>query len=56
MDTYNQTQYAKLKGVTQQYVSKLVKQDKLIMIANPKTKKWEIVDCEDNDKMFKKSK
>jgi len=51
---YNYTEYAKLKGVSRPYISKLAKKNKLVMVADEITKKWFIVDCEENDRLFKK--
>jgi len=50
---YTQAEYAELKQVSRPYINKLVKNNKLVMIADQNTKKWFIVDCEDNDKLFK---
>jgi transcriptional regulator with XRE-family HTH domain len=51
---YTQRQYAKLKGVSQQYISKLVKNRRLIEYFCPTKRRYLIVDCEQNDKIFKK--
>ena len=51
---YNYTDYAKLKGVSRPYISKLAKKNKLIMVADEINKKWFIVDCDENDQVFKK--
>ena len=52
---HTQTSYAKLKGVTQPYIAKLVKKRKLIEYYEPEKRKYYIVDCDINDKLFKKS-
>ena len=51
---YTQAEYAELKQVSRPYINKLVKKNKLVMIADQTTKKWFIVDCEENDRLFKK--
>ena len=50
---YTQAEYAELKQVSRPYINKLVKKNKLVMIADQTTKKWFIVDCEENDRLFK---
>jgi hypothetical protein len=52
-DLYTQTQYAKLKGVTQPYIAKLVKKRKLIEYHSIEERRYYIVDCKTNDKLFK---
>ena len=50
---YTQTAYAKLKGVTQPYIAKLVKKRKLVEYYDEIKRRHYIVDCEINDKLFK---
>lgn len=51
--TYTQTDYSKLKGVSRPYITKLVKQKKLKTYLCPDAGKYLIIDCDDNDKLFK---
>ncbi len=53
--TYTQKEYAQIKGVTPQYIYKLMKKQKLLTTLNESNTKALIVDCEANDKLFKKS-
>jgi hypothetical protein len=53
--TYTQKEYAQIKGVTPQYIYKLMKKQKLLTTFNESNTKALIVDCEANDKLFKKS-
>jgi len=53
--TYTQAEYAQIKGVTPQYIYKLMKKQKLLTTFNESNTKALIVDCEANDKLFKKS-
>ena len=50
---YTQTEYAKLKGVTQPYICKLVKKRKLVEYYDESKRRYYIVDCDVNDKLFK---
>jgi len=50
---HTQTSYAKLKGVSQPYIAKLVKQRKLIEYYDSEKRKNYIVDCNVNDDVFK---
>ena len=50
---YTQTEYAKLKGVTQPYIAKLVKNRKLIEHHDSSERRYYIVDCKTNDTLFK---
>ena len=51
---YTQTEYAKLKQVSQPYIAKLVKKNKLYMVVDPDAKKFVILDCQYNDDLFYK--
>ena len=53
---YTQTGYAKLKGVTQGYIAKLVKKRKLIEYYDELKRRYYIVDCKINDNLFKNNK
>ena len=53
--TYTQKEYAQIKGVTPQYIYKLMKKQKLLTTLNESNTKALIVDCEANNKLFKKS-
>jgi len=53
--TYTQKEYAQIKGVTPQYIYKLMKKQKLLTTFNESNTKALIVDCEANDNLFKKS-
>ena len=53
--TYTQKEYAQIKGVTPQYIYKLMKKQKLLTTLSESNTKALIVDCEANDKLFKKS-
>jgi len=53
--TYTQKEYAQIKGVTPQYIYKLMKKQKLLTTFNESNTKALIVDCVANDKLFKKS-
>lgn len=53
---YTQTEYAKLKGVTQPYIAKLVKKRKLVEYYDDTKRRYYIVDCKTNDKLFKDNK
>lgn len=50
---YTQTAYAKLKGVTQPYIAKLVKKRKLVEYFDNDKRRYYIVDCDVNDQLFK---
>jgi len=50
---YTQSDYARYKGVTPQYIYKLMKKNKLKTVIDTEDKKFYILDCEDNDKLFK---
>lgn len=52
--SYTQKEYSKIKGVTAQYIYKLMKKQKLITTMNESNTKALIVDCPANDKLFKK--
>lgn len=52
-DLYTQTEYAKLKGVTQPYIAKLVKKRRLIEYHSIEERRYYIVDCKTNDTLFK---
>ena len=51
---YTQTSYAKLKGVSQPYIAKLVKKRKLLEWHNVEERKFYIIDCQTNDDLFYK--
>ena len=50
---YSQSEYARLKDVTPQYVYKLMKSNKLKTVIDMEDKKFYILDCEQNNKLFK---
>ena len=50
---HTQTEYAKIKGVSKQYIAKLVKLQKLKMYLCPIAGKYLIIDCDENNKRFK---
>mgnify|MGYP003985610115 CR=1 FL=1 len=53
--TYTQKEYAQIKGVTPQYIYKLMKKQKLLTTFNESNTKALIINCVENDKLFKKS-
>ena len=52
MAVYTQSEYAKRKGVSQPYINRLIKEDKLVTIYEHGKKV--VVDCPQNDALFKK--
>ena len=50
---YTQSEYAKLKKVTPQYIYKLMKNNKLKTVADMSVNKFYILDCQENDNIFK---
>jgi hypothetical protein len=50
---HTQTEYAKLKRVSKQYIAKLVKLEKLKTYLCPIAGKYLIIDCDSNNKRFK---
>ncbi len=53
--TYTQKEYAEIKGVTPQYIYKLMKKQKLLTTLNESKTKSLIINCVENDKLFKKT-
>ncbi len=53
--TYTQKEYAQIKGVTPQYIYKLMKKQKLLTTFNESNTKALIINCVENDKLFKKN-
>lgn len=53
--TYTQKEYAEIKGVTRQYIYKLMKKQKLLTTLNESKTKALIINCVENDKLFKKT-
>ena len=53
--TYTQKEYAQIKGVTPQYIYKLMKKQKLLTTLNESKTKSLIINCVENDKLFKKT-
>ena len=52
---YTQKEYATFKGVSSPYINRLMKKGKLVTKGNESNTKFLIVDCEENNKLFKKS-
>jgi len=52
--TYTQTEYAKIKSVSRPYITKLVRLKKLKTHLCADAGKYLIIDCDENDMMFKK--
>ena len=52
---HTQTEYAKLKGVSRPYITKLVRLKKLKTYLCPIAGKYLIIDCDENSKRFKES-
>ena len=50
---YTQSAYAKLKDVTPQYIYKLMKKKKLKTVIDMEDQKFYILDCEENNNLFK---